>query len=209
MIPFLLQRRQPCSRRLPPPETSSGFTLVELLIVIAIVAILAALTAPTFENMSRKMALTGAASELASGLQFARSEALRSGKALVFELKTDNSWRIFQDANSNKTYDAGDTLLRENTISTRIAQIPPTAAAIQITYTAGGTAAYTPSTYEQCEKNKSVCICLRIKDHLDFEPRLVRVNNLGRPSVLGEMSKDQAAGATSANVKQVCANGGA
>ena len=54
-----------------------GFTLIELMVVIAIGAILLKLAAPAFSNMLAKKRVEGVASELGTDLQFARSEAVR------------------------------------------------------------------------------------------------------------------------------------
>jgi len=53
-----------------------GFTLIEALIVVAMVAILAALAAPSFNTMIANQRLSSAAQELQTLLQFARAEAV-------------------------------------------------------------------------------------------------------------------------------------
>ncbi len=54
----------------------NGFTMMEILIVLAIMGIVAALTVPMFGDGVSNSALKGAARELAAGLRFARSEAV-------------------------------------------------------------------------------------------------------------------------------------
>jgi len=54
-----------------------GFTLVELMIVIAILAVIATLAAPSFTRMMAKKRVEGIASELVTDLQYARSEAVQ------------------------------------------------------------------------------------------------------------------------------------
>lgn len=56
---------------------SRGFTLVELLVVIALVAIILALAAPSFTSTLARKRLEGVASELATDLHYARSEAMQ------------------------------------------------------------------------------------------------------------------------------------
>ena len=55
----------------------NGFTLVELLIVVAIVSILASLAMPSFNTMRMKRSVQSAAQALVNDMRFARSEALR------------------------------------------------------------------------------------------------------------------------------------
>ena len=58
---------------------SSGFTLVELMVVIVIVGIAAAIGLPNFVPMISKVRMDGEMSALVSGLNFARSEAVKRG----------------------------------------------------------------------------------------------------------------------------------
>jgi len=53
----------------------SGLTLVELLLVVAVLGVVVAIAAPSFKNMILMQRLRGVSSELVTDLQFARSEA--------------------------------------------------------------------------------------------------------------------------------------
>lgn len=67
-----------------------GFTLVELLLVIAIGAALLALAVPAFTDISRGIALTRAGQELSDMLVLGRQEALaRNRKAMIRLIKLD------------------------------------------------------------------------------------------------------------------------
>ena len=63
-------------------NTTGGFTLVELLVVIALVAIILALAAPSFTGTLARKRLEGVASELATDIQYARSEAAQRNAAV-------------------------------------------------------------------------------------------------------------------------------
>lgn len=61
-----------------------GITLIELLIALAIITIGVLMAVPNMNNMSGGRRLAGAAAELQSALQFARTEAIRLNSAVVF-----------------------------------------------------------------------------------------------------------------------------
>lgn len=58
------------------PARSTGFTMMELLVVVAIMALVAAMAMPVLGSGPSTSALRGGARELAAGLRFARSEAV-------------------------------------------------------------------------------------------------------------------------------------
>jgi type IV fimbrial biogenesis protein FimT len=95
---------------------TGGFTLTELIIVVAIAAILMTIAVPSFRTMSRNMTVRGAADELVANIQFARSEALRINQTVSLSFN-GNAWQIFVDPNTNGVLDAGEQLLREGAYS--------------------------------------------------------------------------------------------
>ncbi|WP_045727374.1 Tfp pilus assembly protein FimT/FimU [Xanthomonas sp. GPE 39] len=64
-------------RALVEPARQRGFTVVELMVTIAILAILVALAVPSFTALMRSNRLTSTANELVAALQLTRSEAVR------------------------------------------------------------------------------------------------------------------------------------
>lgn len=59
-----------------------GFTLVELMIVLALVAIILAVAIPSFTSTLARKRLEGVASELSTDMQYARSEAVQRNAAV-------------------------------------------------------------------------------------------------------------------------------
>lgn len=72
-------------------QRHKGFTLMELMITVAIIAILAALALPSFQSILEKQRLVGAANTLFANLQYARSEAIKQNQAIRFQFNTA-SW---------------------------------------------------------------------------------------------------------------------
>jgi len=90
-----------------------GFTLLELMITLSIVIILTTIGMPSFMELIRDGRLKSNASDVLTGLNFARSEAItrniqitvRSNNATASDW--DNGWNIFTDFNGNGTCDDG------------------------------------------------------------------------------------------------------
>jgi prepilin-type N-terminal cleavage/methylation domain-containing protein len=60
----------------PCRRPSRGFTMIELMVAVAIIAVLLAVAAPSFIGYLAKQRVEGVASELGTDLQYARSEAV-------------------------------------------------------------------------------------------------------------------------------------
>lgn len=96
-------------------EKRNGFTLIELMITVAIVGILLVVAIPSFSQTIRNNRLTTNINELVASLNFARSEAVKRNYAVSVR-KTgtywESGWIIFADINGNGDQNLGDTLLR-------------------------------------------------------------------------------------------------
>ena len=68
-----------------------GFTLIELMVTLAVVAIVAALATPSFTGVINSNRLTSQANELVADIQLARSEALRRNRTVRLCRSTDGS----------------------------------------------------------------------------------------------------------------------
>ena len=98
---------------------NKGFTLIELIITIAIAAIVMTIGIPSFNQTVRNSRLTTNANELITSLNLARSEAIKRNVQVFVRRKGatsqnwDSGWDVFIDLNNNQTFNAGvDTLLK-------------------------------------------------------------------------------------------------
>lgn len=70
-------------------ERPAGFTLVELVVTIAIVSILLAVAAPAMTSFLAEQAAAGNADEFASAVRYSRTEAIKRGRVVTMCASTD------------------------------------------------------------------------------------------------------------------------
>ena len=86
-VPARLRSKfQQTSRRSMP-----GFTLIELVIVMVIVAIGVALAVPTFKSITEKRQLTSATEQIAAFMTFAQSEAVKHNQDVNVNIRRTSS----------------------------------------------------------------------------------------------------------------------
>jgi type IV fimbrial biogenesis protein FimT len=110
-----------------PTPRQGGFTLIELMVTLAVAAIVVTMAVPSFQSVINGSRLAGATNEMITSLQLARGEAIRrnarAGVCLSADTNTGegaecatadvDGWIAFVDANDNGVFDSGtDTLLR-------------------------------------------------------------------------------------------------
>ena len=86
----------------------NGFTLIELMVTLAMVAILMTVAVPSFTTFQRNAELTSFSNSLLSGINAARGEAMKRGRnAMVVPKDGDwnKGWTVFVDVNRNGVYD--------------------------------------------------------------------------------------------------------
>jgi type IV fimbrial biogenesis protein FimT len=118
------------------PRISKGFTLIELLVVVALIAVLASLTAPSFNELRLNQKVSSHSSDLFASLLQARNESLKLSRPVTVAPITagdwTSGWRVFVDMNSNSSFDsATDTV---------VVTTPAFTEAITATGSGGGTA---------------------------------------------------------------------
>lgn len=75
-----------------PDNNNAGFTLVELMVTVAVVAILLTIGIPAFQSTLDKRRLVGAAEQLQADLQYARSEAIKRNVRVYVSFTTGTDW---------------------------------------------------------------------------------------------------------------------
>lgn len=90
-----ISRLQPDSRRLVRgrQRNIAGFTLVELMVTVSIVAILAVVAGPSFSSLIANQRVKGVAADLYVALSKARSEAIKRNANVKLSPKTANTWQ--------------------------------------------------------------------------------------------------------------------
>lgn len=115
-----------------------GFTLIELMVTVALVAILLAFAVPSMTTFQRNAQLTSFSNTLLAAINAARGEAMKRGRSAMVVPADGSSWSsgwvVFVDLDRSQTYVEADdfTLLKRDT--------PPS----YLSITATGTAAETP-----------------------------------------------------------------
>lgn len=72
----------------------SGFTLVELMVVVAVLAALLSIGGPSFMEWIQNSRIRTAAESLQNGLQVARAEAVRRNTNVEFILQANGGWLV-------------------------------------------------------------------------------------------------------------------
>jgi type IV fimbrial biogenesis protein FimT len=103
------------------PSNAQGFTLLELLVTIAIAAILIGIAIPNFMDVIRSNRLTTYTNEFVTAMNLARSEAVKQGQIVVVRKTSTNwegGWQVFVDVdrttgNENTMQEGANTTLCE------------------------------------------------------------------------------------------------
>lgn len=109
-------------------KAQSGFTLLELMLVVTIAGLLLGFGVPAMGNFFRNARITGAANDVMGGLHFARSEAIKRRVPVTLCTSADplnnnpvcdaspllTGWVAFVDPNQNGQRDAAEVVLLQH-----------------------------------------------------------------------------------------------
>lgn len=112
-----------------------GFTLLEVMVVVAIMGVLAALAAPSFNPLIENWRVRQAAEQLQSTLHYARSEAIKRGGQVAIQKLPNNTngcttatgvndwdcgWVVCEDTDGNGKCNAGEPRLQRIDTSSKV-----------------------------------------------------------------------------------------
>jgi len=97
-------------------KSVKGFTLIELMVAIAVLAIVTIIGFPAFSGIFERSRADSDTSELLRALSLARLEAINQSKNVKIDALTDDDWTknlvIYVDDDNNGSLDAGEKVVR-------------------------------------------------------------------------------------------------
>lgn len=174
---------------------SRGFTLIELMVTVAVLAILSALAMPSMIRLIDNSRVSGAVSEYVAAINLARSEAVRRGSRVTICAAQSptvckagaGDWTagyiVFADdgpapgdPGTPGTLDAGEEVIKQRGEWAGVATVVGSATVRRVSYLASGrlevgtmigTVAFTPSTSQE---QRYVCIDRSGRPRVDEMP---------------------------------------
>lgn len=118
---------------------SAGFTLIELMVVVAIVAMVAAIATPSWNNMIVSNRIRAAVNDWTQSIQFARSEALRQNVPITLCPSSNGASCTASDFEVGWIVrtDTG-TVLQDTLPKPRLTMVPNSSAKRNITFLPNG-----------------------------------------------------------------------
>jgi type IV fimbrial biogenesis protein FimT len=168
-----------------------GFTLLELMMAIAVIGVLAAFTIPSFNEIRLNNRMTGAANDLLAALNTARSEAIKRQRPVAFCGSAApnatppacdaalSGWVVWADDNNDGAIAANEQV---------VAIHAPLSAALNVT-TNFNVISYAPTGFVQNfgAATRGILLCdERQNDAPDglLRKRIVSLSPTGRPSIV-------------------------
>ena len=166
-----------------------GFTLIELMVTVALAAILMTVAVPSFTTFMRNAELTSFTNSLLAGINAARGEAMKRGRyAMVVPndgSSWDSGWTVFVDIDRSQTLTAGDITILTSEAKT-------SALTIQGNGSANGSTPYImydASGYSKVKNGSFSALTFEIKRNdvtgteLLTQTRRLKIASTGRPRI--------------------------
>ena len=135
-----------------------GFTLIELMVTISVLAILLTIAVPSFRTFVLNNRITGQANDMMTALNYARSEAIKRGLPVSMSSNSGTAdwstgWIVFANPSGSGVFGgAGDIKLRVwpalgggNTLNAILGAVTV------VTFDSGGFARASATTYKLCD----------------------------------------------------------
>ena len=169
------KRRVPAKGTQPPlggaSPTESGFTLIEMMVTVSVMAILLAIAVPSFQGVALSSKLTSLANDFVASAQLARSEAIKRNRPARLCASSDG-------ATCTGDWKDGWVVLREDGVVVHAQKKLPDGFVMSgnvttISFSATGVGVVAAATLTVCRKLPSV----------GSQERVVSISSTGRPSV--------------------------
>lgn len=141
-------------------KPAGGFSMIELMVTVAIVAVLAAVALPSFEGVLRSNRVATYTNQLVASLMLARSEATRNPNGAALCTSTNGTtcsggwndgWIVWIDLDGDGTPDAGERVVRYTQGDPKLAltatAAPAAGGALRVRFDARGRTVGAAQTY--------------------------------------------------------------
>jgi type IV fimbrial biogenesis protein FimT len=158
-----------------------GFTLIELMATLAVIALLAAMGAPVLRNSIDQSRINTQARQLLSSFNYARAQAISIRQFVTIASNNGagdwtGGWQIYASPTANAAFDANtDTLLRVVDANNALISMNSNDANIQFL-------SFASSGRLIAAANVDIAVCLNDGDRR-LDGRTVQVNTVGRASI--------------------------